>query len=216
MKIYCLAVMKQIDRKLCRWYTGYTVGLRRRSRSRRHQHKSFIPQTARGVVTRNTSLAIRSISSPTVRSLGPICLATASTVVPRCCVQSSIEHSCCRVARRRLIKLNKAVTQCCTGSTSLWWRRRRNLSVWRSHPACLLGRELAYKYRGMYSMWTLLPTFIATTRRSSHCSTCMTLATNWMYLMPHLVEAKLSFRPLLIENCRNMLLGHVTWAVLRT
>ena len=55
---------KQIESCVGRSTLWVYCGVYRRPR---RQHKSFILQTARGVVTRNTSLAIRSISSPTVR-----------------------------------------------------------------------------------------------------------------------------------------------------
>ena len=125
VKIYRVAGDKT-DRAVCR--ESYI----HRSASRRGRHKSFIPRTARRVVTRNTSLAIRSISSP---SLGPICL-TAAT--------SQCETSRSVIDRPQLPSLRSPTTNKTEQSRRAASCRR--LSVWKSHPACLFDRELEYRH----------------------------------------------------------------------
>ena len=87
------------------------MGLERsRSRAGNTNHL-FRRPTVRSVVTRNTSLAIRSISSPTGSFVGTHMSGYGGSVdwSGRCCgVQSSIEHSCCRDVVGRLIRPNKA------------------------------------------------------------------------------------------------------------
>ena len=81
MKIYTRVA--DVKTELCVVYCIYTL----QCRSRRGRHKSFIRRTALRVVTRNTSPAIRSISSPTSPFVG---------THMSDCVQSSIDHSCRR------------------------------------------------------------------------------------------------------------------------
>jgi len=121
----------------------------------------------RRVVTRNTSLPIRSISSssspslrPFVRSLGPICLTDRRSARRRRGgakrrLQSSIDGSC-----RRRPTTNKTQQSRRTLRPSVRPTGRR-LSLWKSRPACLFDRELEYRHLfrvvcGHFDQWSVL------------------------------------------------------------